>query len=266
MAKRPSIRLSWERFRTFDNCRLHYYLRYIKKVKRPSNQRNYVVGRAVHNIAEAYVKSGFRDGVVRKSLLDEFENSAKSVTYSRGAKVNAAKKTATAALETEKLYKELNFPNHNIHYESWFNIPIPLRPQHSYYGGYDIYDPVRQAVMDLKTSAPGNTADERQLLFYGVVLKAKEFSVKMIAFLYPLHRNRIQSRMLEEGELDEFEGTMMESLDGMDVEDFSEFENQATPGKYCRFCVYFRTPECYATFNTARVVSRDKNRYEVDLA
>lgn len=265
MKDKDSILLSWEKFKVFSNCRLHYYLRYIKSVKLSRDPTIFVPGRVVHNVAEAYVKSGFDDAILKKKIRAEFDKESAVGRYSRVSKASAARKAATASIETVRLFKELKFPQHNIRYEEWFRFPIPQRPKHQYNGGFDVYDPVREAVMDLKTNAPGYKADERQLLFYGVVLKAMDTTVKMIAFLYPLHKNRVDSRLLKVGELESFEETIIETLDEMDSDNLLKFADQATTGSHCFFCEFYRTEHCPKTFVSIKAEVKGKNKYEVTL-
>lgn len=262
-SERP-IPLSWASLQTWLNCKLRWKLNYIDHVRLREDQRPYIAGAAVHDVMEAWYTSDWQPGFVKANLERIFKDVVKDrkVRLTRNELRDMWRKASKAASITELLYLKLGFPERGVMVETRFELPYALGAARLR-GAWDVLDPSRKMVFDLKTSGSKPGGDDRQLLTYAVAASERRPPIELNkgAFLYPLLSPKIVSIDLGEEAVGEHRRVMNSMvLDVPQHEDREEWE--PTPGSHCYRCPYYRTRHCPATLREGVRGEDGKVRFE----
>ena len=123
------------------------------------------------------------------------KNEVKGIRFAeQGSYTDLLRKSVRGALLTERVYRLLEIPTHDVVIEERFKVPFPESPGDFLIGASDLYDRTVATVYDLKMFSSADTGDERQVLTYAVVQQALGDIVKRTGFITPFLPSKIRTR------------------------------------------------------------------------
>ena len=240
-----TIPLSWASLEVFQNCKLRWKLQYLDDIRLPVNQKPFLVGSAVHDTLEEWYKAGWEPGFVKANIQRIFTETVheRSIDLSEQETHTYGERAARAAGIAESIYLQLEFPQRDVSVETRFDLDY-LDGAAKLRGAWDVLDPTRETIFDLKTSVATPSGNPGQLLTYGVAAALSGRVATQGAFIYPLLSPKIAPVPLSEQRL----AAHRQVLDNMVVEIASgNVEWNPTTGSHCSRCPYYRTQHCPAT-------------------
>ena len=244
-----SIRLSWTRYQAYDQCKLQYHLRYARHIRRGKPRLIFLVGSVVHHVVKSWADSGFKAQFVENAVIGAYNLESKGIKFASDAsRLENLKKAVRGALQTERIYKILKFPENKADVEKDFDIPFPSTVQDRLIGGVDVYDPSEEGkVYDLKTYSDRFSGDRRQLMTYVVAMREEGLPVKKMGFITPFLKPKLRIENISDEEVDKHQATLSSALDDMR----SGVDPIATTGNHCFLCEFNRTSMCPATYRSS---------------
>ena len=245
-----SFSVSWSKWKTFDECKLQYHLRYSQRVSRPKSRLTYLVGSVVHDVVHRWAQAGFPSGFIPSNIQESFNKYAAGITFVDPTKrAELFQKSVRGALLTENIYRRLFLPEHHAIIENKFDLPLVGDVKLT--GSADVYDSTENgSVYDLKMYTSQFGGDKRQLLVYALAMRLQGHPVARVGFITPFLKPMLRPEPVTDGEINEFSKTFMRGVGEMQ----GEYSPEPTTGDHCFFCEYNRTPLCPATNIAATTV------------
>jgi len=216
------------------------------KVKYWQSTLPFIVGLAVHNSAEEWMKRDYPQNFIQEESGRSFNRLSGNLNVNKTKKQELLKRSIKGALLTEKIYRLLKFPEHKALFEGRFNLrPREFAANHRLIGGYDIYDPVTEICYDLKMHTTTNTSDPRQMLTYAVGLDAEGRKVSKIAHITPFLKKKITTTVITPDNIRDHSQVLADAGVAMQLKNY---DMTANPGQHCFFCEYRGKPVCEATW------------------
>ena len=240
-----TVPLSWASLEVFQDCKLRWKLQYLDDIRLPVNQKPFLVGSAVHDTLEGWAKTGWEPGFVTANIQRIFEETVRErgVRLSNEEARTYRDRAVRAARMAESIYLQMEFPQRDVSIEARFDLDY-LDGAAKLRGAWDILDPSRETIFDLKTSIATPSGKPGQLLTYGVAAAMSGRAATQGAFIYPLLSPTIVPVPLSEQRL----AAHRQVLDSMVVEIASgSVEWNPSTGSHCPRCPYYRTQHCPVT-------------------
>jgi len=239
------MRISWTRYKSFDECKLQYHLRYNVKAKRIKSQVAFFIGSAVHRAVTEWARAGYPTGFMESRVAEMAKRALPKWPIEYAKKLDLLRKSVKGAILTEKQYRELEFIEHRAYIETDFVVHPQGFGNNELIGSIDVYDPVVKAVYDLKMHTTELFSDPAQMLTYAVAVEAKGWPVETLGFITPLLD---QKTHLFETSHTEIEVQREVLKDAAEVMSRPLVSKEPTEGQHCFFCEYRNTSLCPATF------------------
>ena len=240
-----TIPLSWASLEVFQDCKLRWKLQYLDGIRLPVNQKPFLVGSAVHDTLEGWYRAGWEPDFVQANIQRIFTETVRErrVRLSNDETRTYGERAARAARIAESIYLQMEFPHRDVSVETRFDVDY-LDGRAKLRGAWDVLDPTRSTILDLKTSVATPSGKPGQLLTYGVAAALRGMVATEGAFIYPLLSPKIVPVPLSEQRL----AAHRQVLDNMvmDIASGRVGWNPST-GSHCLRCPYYRTPHCPAT-------------------
>ena len=242
------MNVSWTRYDTYKTCSLKYHLTYQAKVKTYKSILQFIPGRVVHDIMEAWGKNDFASGFVTRNFINSILGKnlvgVKSVNQQKYNEMYL--KIVKALKGSARVYAELGIPKHRISVEPRFNIPLGDSGQHFIIGGWDVLDLDTQTVYDLKVTTSTSYGDPGQLETYAVASSLVGQPVKRGAFILPLLSKKLRAYDFTPDLLKARENELLKSAVVMTA----GVQPTPNPGNHCFMCDYNGTSHCPATYRS----------------
>ncbi len=240
-----TVPLSWASLEVFQDCKLRWKLQYLDDIRLPVNQKPFLVGSAVHDTLEEWYRAGWEPGFVKANIQRIFDATVRerSIRLSKEEARKYGARAARAARIAESIYLQMEFPQRDVSVETRFDLDY-LDGAAKLRGAWDVLDPSRATIFDLKTSVATPSGKPGQLLTYGVAASLSGMVAREGAFIYPLLSPTIVPVPLSEQRL----VAHRQVLDSMVMEIASgSVEWNPSTGSHCLRCPYYRTQHCPAT-------------------
>ena len=240
-----TVPLSWASLEVFQDCKLRWKLQYCDDIRLPVNQKPFLVGSAVHDTLEGWYRAGWEPDFVQANIQRIFTETVRerSVHLSEEEMRMYGERAVRAAQIAESIYLQMEFPQREVSVEARFELDY-LDGMAKLRGAWDVLDPTRATIFDLKTSIATPSGKPGQLLTYGVAASLRGMVATEGAFIYPLLNPQIVPVSLSEQRLIEHRRVLDDMV--MEVSSGRVAWNPST-GSHCLRCPYYRTPHCPAT-------------------